>query len=347
MLPLLTICFSINYFSQVPPHKEYNYLCDMKLLHYIFFGLILLASIPQMVTAQTIIPLERGKGGVRSKTVDDYKEELNMVERQRNDSIQYVDNLRRAFNALHIDSLTEAESLFKEALKLRPTAPGNHIIKYNLGLVDMARGNNVEAVKKLTEIIKNYPNYFEARLARAEANLQLNRTNEVIDDTQQVLDKQKFEGMTPDLIERARFIRAAARYQLRLYADAHADLQVIMGDNPQNTNAQVLDALVLQQMGRPKEALNRLNLIVAAHPDNLDALSTRAAIEAELDLHTLARADYDTLIKRQPNESSYYIERAKMLLRLGEKKAARTDLDRAIQLGVPQGMVHTLYLQTK
>ena len=211
----------------------------------------------------------------------------------------------------------------------------------------MARGNNVEAVKKLTEIIKNYPNYFEARLARAEANLQLNRTNEVIDDAQQVLDKQKFEGMTPNLIERARFIRAAARYQLRLYADAHADLQVIMGDNPQNTNAQVLDALVLQQMGRPKEALNRLNLIVAAHPDNLDALSTRAAIEAELNLHTLARADYDTLIKRQPNESSYYIERAKMLLRLGEKKAARTDLDRAIQLGVPQGMVHTLYLQTK
>lgn len=311
MLPLLTICFSINYFSQVPPHKEYNYLCDMKLLHSIFFGLILLASIPQMVTAQTIIPLERGKGGVRSKTVDDYKEELNMVERQRNDSIQYVDNLRRAFNALHVDSLTEAELLFKEALKLRPTAPGNHIIKYNLGLVDMARGNNVEAVKKLTEIIKKYPNYFEARLARAEANLQLNRTNEVIDDAQQVLDKQKFEGMTPDLIERARFIRAAARYQLRLYADAHADLQVIMGDNPQNTNAQVLDALVLQQMGRPKEALNRLNLIVAAHPDNLDALSTRAAIEAELNLHTLARADYDTLIKRQPNESSYYIERAK------------------------------------
>ena len=65
MLPLLTICFSINYFSQVPPHKEYNYLCDMKLLHSIFFGLILLASIPQMVTAQTIIPLERGKGGVQ------------------------------------------------------------------------------------------------------------------------------------------------------------------------------------------------------------------------------------------------------------------------------------------
>lgn len=299
------------------------------------------------MVAQTIIPLERGKGGVRAKTVDDYKEELNMAERLRNDSIQYVDNLRRAFNALHADSLSEAESLFKEALKLRPTAPGNHVIKYNLGLVDMARGNNIEAVKKLTEIIKNYPNYFDARLARAEANLQLNRTNEAIDDAQQVLDKRQFDGITPDIAERARFVRAAARYQLRLYADAHADLQIIMGDNPQNVNAQVLDALVLQQMGRPKEALNRLNLIVAAHPDNFDALSTRASVEAELNFTSLARADYDTLIRLMPNESSYYIERAKMLLRLGEKKAARTDLDHAIRLGVPQGMVHPLYQQAK
>ncbi len=320
----------------------------MKRLHFIIYiALALLANTQQTVVAQTIIPLERGKGGVRAKTVDDYREEQNMAERQRNDSIKYVDNLRRAFNALHTDSLAEAEALFKEALKLRPTAPGNHVIKYNLGLVDMARGNNVEAVKKLTEIIKSYPNYFDARLARAEANLQLNRTNEAIDDAQQVLDKQQYEGITPDIVERARFIRAAARYQLRLYADAHADLQVIMGDNPQNVNAQVLDALVLQQMGRPKEALNRLNLIVAAHPDNLDALSTRATVESELNLNALARADYDTLINKQPDESGYYIERAKALIRLGEKKAARNDLDHAIRLGVPQGMVHTLYQQTK
>lgn len=73
-------------------------------------------------------------------------------------------------------------------------------------------------------------------------------------------------------------------------------------------------------MGQPKEALNRLNLIVSAHPDMVDALSTRAAVEAELNMPALARADYDRLVELQPNESAYYIERAKMLLRLGEKK---------------------------
>lgn len=297
--------------------------------------------------AQTIIPLERGKVGVRAKNIEDYKNDMKMAERLRDDSLLYVDNLRRAFNALHTDSLAQAERLFNEALKLRPTAPGNHIIRYNLGLVDMARGNNVEAIKKLTDIIKTYPNYFDARLARAEAYLQLGRTNEAIDDAQQLLEKQHLDGMTADIAERARFVRAAARYQLRLYTDAHADLQTIIGDNPQNVNAQILDALTLQQMGRPKEALNRLNLIVEAHPHHIDAISTRAAVEAELNLTAMARADYDTLIKWQPNESSYYIERAKMLIRLGEKKAARNDLDAAVRMGVPQGMVHLLYQQVR
>lgn len=303
--------------------------------------LLLLFSVATL-QAQTIIPLQRGGGGVRSKKVDDYKQEMKLDERERNDSIAYVDHLRRAFNALHADSLSEAESLFNQALKLRPNAPGNHVIKYNLGLVDMARGKNVDAVKMLTEVIKTYPNYYVARLARAEANLQLGRAQEAVEDAEQVLDKTHFDGVTPALLERARFVRAAARYQLRLFADAHADLRMLLTDNPQHTNAQVLDALTLQQLGQPKESLNQLNLIVSAHPDNVDALSARAAVEAELNMHAMARADYDALIKLQPRESSYYIERAKMLIHLGEKKAARNDIDQAIRLGVPQGVVQPL-----
>lgn len=99
--------------------------------------------------AQTIIPLQRGQGGIRSKTVDDYKREQHTDKREQSDSLAYVDNLRRAFNALYADSLGQAETLFNEALKLRPAAEGNHIIKYNLGLVDMARGRNVQAVENL------------------------------------------------------------------------------------------------------------------------------------------------------------------------------------------------------
>ena len=86
---------------------------------------------------------------------------------------------------------------------------------------------------------------------------------------------------------------------------------------------------------------------MSAHPKNTDALSTRAAVEAELKMHAMARADYDTLISLEPQEGAYYVERAKMLLNLGEKRAARNDINRAIQLGIPHGMVQPLILQAR
>lgn len=296
--------------------------------------------------AQTIIELKKG-GGVRSKTMEDYKNDEKYQKRMADDSIRYVDNLRRAFNALHTDSTSQAETYFKEALKIRPDAPGNHIIKYNLGLLDMTRGRNKEAVATLTEIIGKYPNYNEARMARAEANLQLDHANEALEDAEQVIEKASVLQTPPDVVEKAHFVKAAARFQLHLYPEAHIELQNIIKENPQNINAQILDALTLQQMGQPKEALNRLNLIVSAQPNNVDALTTRANVEFQLGLHALARADYDVLITMFPNESGYYVERAKALLNLGEKKLAQKDLKMAISLGVPQGMVHPLLQQAK
>lgn len=296
--------------------------------------------------AQTIIELNKG-GNVRAKNMNDYKSDPKYLKRQEKDSLQYIDNLRRAFNALHTDSISQAEKLFKEALQLRPDAPGNHIIKYNLGLLDMARGKNKDAVNTLTEIINKYPNYCEARIARAEANLQLDHANEALEDAELIIEKETLLKPAPDIVEKAHFVKAAARLQLRLYTEAHIELQNIINKNPQNLNSQILDALTLQQMGQPKEALNRLNMIVSANPNNIDALTTRANVEQTLKLFTLARADYDQLITLQPEESSYYIERAKTLLQLGEKKLAQKDLNKAISLGVPQGLVHPLLLQAK
>ena len=86
---------------------------------------------------------------------------------------------------------------------------------------------------------------------------------------------------------------------------------------------------------------------MSANPQNTDALSTRAAVEAELKMYAMARADYDALIALEPQESAYYVERAKMLINLGEKRAARNDIDHAIKLGIPHGMVQPLIQQTR
>lgn len=309
-------------------------------------AILLLALSTGLLQAQTIIELKKG-GNVRAKTVDDYRTDRGMSERNRQDSITYVDHLRRAFNALHTDSLDEADRRFHAALKLRPDAPGNYIVYYNLALIDLSKGRGSQAVKQLTDIINTHPDYYAARLARAEANLQLAHCKEAISDAETLLSQPELKRISTDILWRARFVRAAARYELRLYPDARADLQQLLRERPASENARILEALTLQRMGQPNEALNRLNIIVASNPQSIDALTTRAAVLAELGKPALARADYDALIALQPNESAHYIERARMLVRTGDKSGARRDLDRAISLGVPRGVVQSLYNLTK
>lgn len=312
----------------------------------IFLLAALLAAAVSPAGAQTIIPLERG-GGVRAKTLDDYRAEMNLEERARKDSAAYADNLRLAFNALAADSLDEAGLRFKAALKARPDAPGNYIIRYNLALVDMAQGRYKQAGEKLDAVLKDHPGHADARLARARAHLQQDHAREAVSDAEALLSRPGGEGLTDEQLFQARFVRAAARYRLHLYPDARADILLLLRQQPAHEGARLLEALTLQKMGQPKEALNRLNLIVASNPQSVDALTTRAAVLSELGQAALARNDYDALIALQPDDSNLYIERARTLLSLGEKAAARRDLDRAVSLGTPKGVVQSLYNLTR
>lgn len=302
--------------------------------------LLLVTALPGF--SQTIIELKPG-GTIRSKTIDDYKEEQDLKQREQDDSIAYVDHLRRAFNALHTDSLQAAEDDFRQALKLRPHAPGNHIVYYNLALIEFARGRYAIAVTRLTELLNKYPDYAEARLTRAEANLQMGRSQEALTDAGLLLERTQSEGDDATLYRRALFVRAAARYSLHRYDEARIDLTRLLQLSPNHENAMVLDALILLQIGQPREALNRLNRIVSMYPDSREALIARAETQTGLEMYVLARADYDTLISLYPQARELYVERAKVLIRLKEKQAARKDLDKAVGLGVSHGEVQALY----
>lgn len=308
--------------------------------------LLLLACLPLALPAQTIVELKPG-GKVRNKTVEDYRDELRLAEIERQDSLLYVDHLRRAFNALSTDSLEVAEQRFEAALKLRPAAPGNYIVHYNLALIDMAYGRWAPAIERLSSVVRTHPTYHAARIARAEAELQGGRPSEAIGDASALLDPAGPSGIEAGVLRRARFVRGAAYYALHRYAEARTDLTALLQQEPDNENARLLQALILEKTGQPKEALNQLNLIVAAHPESIDALQTRATLLQEQAQPALARADYDRLVALAPEEPAFYIERARCLIQLEELRAARLDLDKAVSLGASQGEVQALYRLTR
>lgn len=312
--------------------------------HHLILRLLLFFMAPGMACAQTVIDLNRG-GLVRSKTIDDYKEEAKMTERLRADSLEYVDCLRRGFNALHDDSLAAGEALFEKALKLRPAAPGNYIVRHTLAGIAAARGNYPSAHQLYSRVLKEQPEYAPSRAARASVALRLGMAREAVADVDAVMALKPAERAPYE--QEARFVRAAARYELHLYADALADLALLLRNEPQHVGGRVLEALCEEKLGRPKAALEKLSAALAAAPLEADLLQARAALLRRMSKHEAALADYNETIRLRPDESSNYLLRAELLLQLGKKGEAKRDLLEAVKLGVPQGQVQAMMNKCK
>lgn len=307
----------------------------------ILYLLVLTAVLALPGRAQTVIDLK--SGGVRAKTIDDYREESGIRERQRRDSLAYIDHLTRALNALYADSTAEAERRFHLALKARPEAPGNHIVHYYLGQIALTRNDRREAYDRFSAALKQNPAAHDARYGRAVCLYEGGNLQAALSDCEALLA----DTLPDDLHVRALFLRSAVHTRNRQPTAARRDLEEILRKEPGNESAGLLLACLFEDLGQPNEALNRLNLFLAAHPQNYDALMARAGVEERLSMDEPARSDYDKAIRLRPKEASAYVSRARVLLRLGMKAAARKDLDAAVQLGFPRPALNDLYKELK
>ncbi len=311
------------------------------LLHCKILLLVLLCGLSVSAQAQTVIDLQGG--GVRSKTVDDYREDLGQKERAKTDSLAYIDHLTRAFNALHEDSLAEAERLFLLALKTRPEAPGNYIVEHYLGRIYLGTGRYRDAIERLNAVLSHRPEMMEARLDRAVCYYELNSLKAASDDCTALLSH--------DLPQKTRirvlFLRSAIYSRSKQPALARADLENILRADPENESAALLLARCLEDLRQPQAALNHLNLYLSAHPKSADGFVARAQLNQRLGMAEAALADYDAAIVLSPQEADFYVARAMLKIELKKMAAARADLDKAVSLGVSRGELTKLYKQVK
>ncbi len=306
-----------------------------------FLPFFLLWGLMLSVQAQTVIGLNNG--GVRSKTVDDYREEIGQKERAKADSLAYIDHLTRAFNALHDDSLAEAERLFLLALKTRPEAPSNYIVEHYLGRVYLGTGRYREAVERLDDVLAKRPDLTEARLDRAVCYYELNSLKAATDDCTALLG----HDLPLDIKKRVLFLRSAIYSRTKQPALARADLEDILKAEPGNESATLLLARCLEDMRQPQAALNHLNLYLSAHPESTDGFVARAQLNQRLDLKENALADFDAAIALAPQDANLYVSRAALKIELNKPTAARQDLDKALSLGMSRGELTELYKQLK
>lgn len=293
---------------------------------YLLFVIFLLPLLPSQ--AQTIIELGPG-GGVRSKNVEDYrKEEPGMKEKLKADSLQYKDNLTRAFNALYRDSLQVAESLLTEALKLRPQAPGNYIVRHYLGKIAMAHGQYRKAIGLFTELLKEHTNNIDIRFDRASCYLEIQNAKAAMLDCEAIQRQQ----LNQEQRHRLLFLRSAVHTAERHPEKAKLDLEEILREDSDNESALILLALVYEDLGQHAEALHRLDIFVGTHPQSVDGLLARAEMAERQNMYEAARADYDKAIQLQPDNATLYTHRARLLEKMDLPRQAQNDLKKAEDL---------------
>ncbi|MBR1889536.1 MAG: tetratricopeptide repeat protein [Alloprevotella sp.] len=310
-------------------------------LRFLLLCLLFTALLP--ATSQTIIDLKKGNVKVRSKNLHDFDVENKHPDALREDSLLYADNLKRAFNYLYADSLEQAEVLLRDCLKLRPNARGNFVVRRTLGQIALGQERYKEAIEEFTSVLRTHPSDESVRFDRASAYLGFGNARAALQDCDVLLQAEQ----TDSFRARTLFLRAATKIQLRNYNEARQDLRRVIELDPQNENAPILLAMCLYRDGRPQEAYQRLEVFISLHPKDVQALAMRAMLFKADEKWEQAQTDYDELILLEPNNTDFRVGRAEVLIQLGEKSAARRDLDKAVSLGLPRASLQSLYQQCR
>lgn len=229
-----------------------------------------LATSTLVLRAQTVIDMHTGQ--VSGKSRSDYNYKAREAWQLREDSVAYNDCITRAFNYLHEDSLQAAQDLLERALKLRPDAPGNAIVRQNIGHIFMVRKQWKDAANIFTRVLEEFP-----------------RMTEVRED------------------------RASCYIELRQYDRALKDYDFLLAMQPDDEHYRLFHAIVIGKSGAKRDAIDELDELIESNDKLADAYLVRAGLYTEL----------------------------------GNRGYARSDLDRAVSLGVPKEEILDLYENLK
>lgn len=190
--------------------------------------------------AQTVIDMHTGR--VSGKTRDDYKIQTREAWQLREDSIAYDDCIVRAFNYLHYDSLQAAQDLFERALKLRPDAPGNVVVRHNIGRIFIVRRQWKDAINIFTRVLEEQPRRAEVREDRATCFIELGNYNSALKDYDFLL------ALNPD-DEHYRLLHAIVLGQTGAKRDAIDELDELIADNAALADAYLVRAGLYTDLG--------------------------------------------------------------------------------------------------
>ena len=236
----------------------------------------------------------------------------------------------RAIECIEKDSLPKAEELLLQALKLEPKNAKNALLFSNLGLVQRRLGEFDKALESYSFALNFAPLAVPILLDRAAIYMEMGKTDRAYTDYCQVLDEDKQN-------KEALLMRAYIYVLRRDYPAARMDYNRLLELDPQSYSGRLGLATLEQKEGKFREALEILNKMITATPDDATLYIARADVEREM----------EEAIRLDAASADAYLLRGNIYLTQKKKGLAKADFEKAISLGVPPADLHEQLKQCK
>lgn len=244
----------------------------------------------------------------------------------------YESLVEQGINAVTNDSLTKAETLFRQVLHEYPQDYRNPLVYGNLAKVQVALGQKERALTSYELALNLVPKNVPLLMSRAALYLEMGNLSKALIDYRNVIE---VDPNNTDALQYMGYIFTKQRD----YSKAKTHYERLLNIDPDNYAGLLGVAILFQEVGKPGDAISRLTLLAEKYPERAEIYSMRAEIEAELNQPELAIMDLDKAIGLEPTNKNMILTRAYIYLEKGEKKKAKSDFERAIELGVPRGQL--------
>ena len=189
-----------------------------------------------------------------------------------------------------------------------------------------------DSLTVLNRMIDREPRSTDLRLRKAAVNIQLGQWDYAIDEYGKVL---QIEPDNPAAL----YYRAYCLTNQRQYAMARSDYEAFLRKMPTHMEARLGLATVYARMGRVTDARDQYNQMVEMFRDSVVCYVARAVFETSQQQYDVALYDWDEAISRQPQNVDYVASKVDLLLKLERRKEALEELEKALQRGVPRGVL--------
>lgn len=240
---------------------------------------------------------------------------------------QYAECITRSFDYLEQDSLPQAESAIREALRLQPGNPSNGMLLGNMGSIQRRMGRLQEAEQSYTIGLGFLPQNVTLLSSRASLYAEMEEYEKAIDDyTSVIYHEPENEG--------AYYERALCRLMHQDTLGARLDLEQIDSFNPQSAKARLGMAYVYKAQQMYREAAELYDALIERNPKSAQLYRERAEVHYLSARWAAALDDIGHSIRIDPRDPYSYILRAQIRYAKGDKEYARRDLNQALELGL-------------